>query len=329
MESLATGSSQSPSSRGGNATNNNDKKTNHRSSIIDGRTSSSIIDEYNAFAKQEEYNRRASVQSTASFQSRAPGSNRHSASFSSFEHRSSWHQSSSTATAAANQDILSMLPPGLVPPNADIPALLAALLQEKNNGGGNQFRGTIIPERKLSTSPTDMHNHPFGQHSHHYQQQPPPPNSRNTSPTKRPRPLSAISLGSHSNYGFGGGNADFSSFDPPPRTRDHSVGSIMDKVVGGGMNKTPAVVKIEDLEGKSYHFKGIGYANHHPSPDFSSWLRSLRLHKYAECFANMNWKDIIALDDEQLQAKGVSALGARRKMLKVFEMVKSETKPAS
>lgn len=42
----------------------------------------------------------------------------------------------------------------------------------------------------------------------------------------------------------------------------------------------------------------------------------------------MNWKDIIALDDEQLQAKGVSALGARRKMLKVFEMVKSETKPA-
>lgn len=36
----------------------------------------------------------------------------------------------------------------------------------------------------------------------------------------------------------------------------------------------------------------------------------------------MKWQDMIKLDDEQLSAKGVAALGARRKMLKVFEQVK-------
>lgn len=37
----------------------------------------------------------------------------------------------------------------------------------------------------------------------------------------------------------------------------------------------------------------------------------------------MKWQDIIKLTDEELEAKGVAALGARRKMLKVFEQVKS------
>ncbi|KAJ1764949.1 Flap-structured DNA-binding and RNA-binding protein, partial [Coemansia sp. RSA 1843] len=58
--------------------------------------------------------------------------------------------------------------------------------------------------------------------------------------------------------------------------------------------------------------------------DIPAWLRSLRLHKYTDCFANMSWADVVSLSDEQLQAKGVSALGARRKMLKVFEAVQAE-----
>ncbi|KAI8322627.1 hypothetical protein GQ54DRAFT_244860, partial [Martensiomyces pterosporus] len=53
--------------------------------------------------------------------------------------------------------------------------------------------------------------------------------------------------------------------------------------------------------------------------DIPAWLRGLRLHKYTDCFAGMDWKDIVNMNDEQLQAKGVAALGARRKMLKVFE----------
>ncbi|CDH48821.1 rna-binding protein involved in translationalpartial [Lichtheimia corymbifera JMRC:FSU:9682] len=56
--------------------------------------------------------------------------------------------------------------------------------------------------------------------------------------------------------------------------------------------------------------------------DIPAWLRSLRLHKYNSIFEYMKWQDMIRLDDEQLSAKGVAALGARRKMLKVFEQVK-------
>ncbi|ORX92213.1 hypothetical protein K493DRAFT_408945 [Basidiobolus meristosporus CBS 931.73] len=59
--------------------------------------------------------------------------------------------------------------------------------------------------------------------------------------------------------------------------------------------------------------------------DIPAWLRSLRLHKYTPNFEGMVWKDIIQLTDEELTEKGVAALGARRKMLKVFEMIKKET----
>jgi hypothetical protein len=56
--------------------------------------------------------------------------------------------------------------------------------------------------------------------------------------------------------------------------------------------------------------------------DIPQWLRSLRLHKYTPVFEGMNYKEIIELDDTELEKKGVAALGARRKMLKEFEKVK-------
>ncbi|KAK0722837.1 hypothetical protein B0T26DRAFT_750185 [Lasiosphaeria miniovina] len=56
--------------------------------------------------------------------------------------------------------------------------------------------------------------------------------------------------------------------------------------------------------------------------DIPSWLRSLRLHKYTDNLKDMKWMDLIELDDKQLEDRGVNALGARRKMLKVFEQVK-------
>ena len=56
--------------------------------------------------------------------------------------------------------------------------------------------------------------------------------------------------------------------------------------------------------------------------DIPSWLRSLRLHKYTDNLKDMKWTDLIELDDKALEDKGVNALGARRKMLKVFEQVK-------
>ncbi|KAI8342772.1 hypothetical protein BC941DRAFT_448953 [Chlamydoabsidia padenii] len=58
--------------------------------------------------------------------------------------------------------------------------------------------------------------------------------------------------------------------------------------------------------------------------DVPAWFRSLRLHKYNAIFEPMKWQDIIKLSDAELEAKGVAALGARRKMLKVFENIRAE-----
>lgn len=56
--------------------------------------------------------------------------------------------------------------------------------------------------------------------------------------------------------------------------------------------------------------------------DIPSWLRSLRLHKYTENLKDMNWTELVELDEKALEQRGVNALGARRKMLKVFEQVR-------
>ena len=58
--------------------------------------------------------------------------------------------------------------------------------------------------------------------------------------------------------------------------------------------------------------------------DVPAWLRSLRLHKYTPNFEGMGWRDMVILDEAQLEAKGVAALGARRKMLKTFEVVRKK-----
>ncbi|KAK3055776.1 Flap-structured DNA-binding and RNA-binding protein [Extremus antarcticus] len=55
--------------------------------------------------------------------------------------------------------------------------------------------------------------------------------------------------------------------------------------------------------------------------DVPSWLRTLRLHKYTDQLKDMRWQDLVALDDEGLENKGVAAKGARSKLLKVFEQV--------
>lgn len=58
--------------------------------------------------------------------------------------------------------------------------------------------------------------------------------------------------------------------------------------------------------------------------DIPAWLRSLRLHKYTPNFEGMRWQDMVIMDEAALEAKGVAALGARRKMLKTFENVRSK-----
>jgi hypothetical protein len=43
----------------------------------------------------------------------------------------------------------------------------------------------------------------------------------------------------------------------------------------------------------------------------------------------MNWTELVELDDKALEERGVNALGARRKMLKVFEQVKGTCSPSN
>jgi hypothetical protein len=56
--------------------------------------------------------------------------------------------------------------------------------------------------------------------------------------------------------------------------------------------------------------------------DIPSWLRSLRLHKYTDNLKDLKWTELVELDDKGLEERGVNALGARNKMLKVFDQVK-------
>lgn len=51
--------------------------------------------------------------------------------------------------------------------------------------------------------------------------------------------------------------------------------------------------------------------------DVPNWLRSLRLHKYTDNLKDVPWQELVQLDDEGLDKRGVNALGARRKLLKV------------
>ncbi len=58
--------------------------------------------------------------------------------------------------------------------------------------------------------------------------------------------------------------------------------------------------------------------------DVAAWLRQLRLHKYTPNFESSHWKEMVVMDDKALEDKGVAALGARRKMLKTFELVRKK-----
>ncbi|KAK9248338.1 hypothetical protein V1506DRAFT_529665 [Lipomyces tetrasporus] len=61
--------------------------------------------------------------------------------------------------------------------------------------------------------------------------------------------------------------------------------------------------------------------------DIPAWLRSLRLHKYTENLKDLKWEDLVQLSEDQLVDRGVSALGARRKMLKIFMAVREAKIP--
>ncbi|KAI8083635.1 hypothetical protein BDF21DRAFT_416358 [Thamnidium elegans] len=55
--------------------------------------------------------------------------------------------------------------------------------------------------------------------------------------------------------------------------------------------------------------------------DVQNWLRSLRLHKYGHAFIGLNWPQVVRMSDQDMIDAGVNTIGARRKLLKVFENV--------
>ncbi|KAI8985044.1 hypothetical protein BDB01DRAFT_835060 [Pilobolus umbonatus] len=73
---------------------------------------------------------------------------------------------------------------------------------------------------------------------------------------------------------------------------------------------------------KSRMYQGNGVVDFELMEDVPAWLRSVRLHKYTSNFQSMLWQDMVKLDNDALIMMGVAALGARRKMLKIFANIK-------
>lgn len=73
---------------------------------------------------------------------------------------------------------------------------------------------------------------------------------------------------------------------------------------GGGAGAGAGVAGVDDVDERVLK-------------DVSSWLRTLRLHKYTPNFQASRWQDMVNMNEADLEKKGVAAQGARRKLLKV------------
>ncbi|KAI8996777.1 hypothetical protein BDB01DRAFT_830432 [Pilobolus umbonatus] len=96
-------------------------------------------------------------------------------------------------------------------------------------------------------------------------------------------------------------------------TSDHSEGSQWSR---RRSSMTPTTRATKDK-------KAVEIVDMELLRDVPAWLRSLRLHKYNPIFSDSTWQEMVKMSDNDLLHKGVAALGARRKMLKVFENVKA------
>ncbi|EEB07986.2 RNA hairpin binding protein [Schizosaccharomyces japonicus yFS275] len=89
------------------------------------------------------------------------------------------------------------------------------------------------------------------------------------------------------------------------------------------LNDTPRSMRtsFSKVRRASAHAKYDSNTSMELPQDIPSWLRSLRLHKYTDNLKDVSWQELIELTDEDLQRKGISALGARRKLLKSFQHI--------
>lgn len=58
--------------------------------------------------------------------------------------------------------------------------------------------------------------------------------------------------------------------------------------------------------------------------DIPTWFHTLRLHKYTPVVQGKSWNDLVVMNDKELEELGITALGARRKLLKHFVVVRNK-----
>lgn len=114
-----------------------------------------------------------------------------------------------------------------------------------------------------------------------------------------------------------------SSSVPAPTTQKYSVAAMSGPSVSGLKKKeveSPVKATCTTPVGNSSMPNEI--ASMELLNNIPAWLKLLRLHKYTDFLKDIYWKDLVELNDQQLEDKGVKALGARRKLLKAFDTVK-------
>lgn len=164
-------------------------------------------------------------------------------------------------------------------------------------------------------------------------------NNNNGSGSLNGTPSSGMNWAHYSNSGQGPVTKSPDYKNPNISRQRYSMGATPINL-NGGLDETPS--RKTPGSTKHGHTASIGggvgsnagtpskketnYLDPQLLEDVAAWLRVLRLHKYTDNLADLTWRELVNLDEKQLEDRGVNALGARRKMLKVFEQIKDAEK---
>jgi len=147
-------------------------------------------------------------------------------------------------------------------------------------------------------------------------------------------------LGVGSPVGLGVGQQYLQPYDSSPvlSSSEFSQGYLSDHTSDRRGAPSPSFPRGKYAQNNAAQKRSMSTPKHSEDPadpsllnDIPGWLRSLRLHKYTDNLADIKGgvPALAQLTDEDLERRGVSAVGARRKLLKCFEQVKGATGTAS
>ena len=116
----------------------------------------------------------------------------------------------------------------------------------------------------------------------------------------------------------------------PAPQQHHAGGRWRGGAAGTGAPPKSAVsstgVKSAGLKSASSTGSGVINRENETDPellkDIPAWLKALRLHKYAPCFEGLTWQEMVVLEESDLETKGVATVGARKRFLRLFDLVK-------